>query len=201
MSSTALKNAPKAGLKSSAPTKSDVPPGYVADPTKGPMLRYQASLPRLPVPDLASTADKYLDTVRPHVTEAAFEKTEKAVREFVSSPIAAELQKRLQSRAAQPETLNWISDWWNEAAYMGYRDPVVVFVSYFYVHVDDKLRRTAPTRAAALLKAMLSFREMTERSDDAFIRKRIIAKRLYSQQLEPEKVKSAPLCMDSYKWL
>jgi carnitine O-acetyltransferase len=163
MSATVLKTR-KAGLKSSAPaSSSEVPPGYVADPSKGPMLRYQASLPRLPVPDIATTAEKYLETVRPHVSDAAFAKTESAVKEFVSSPMAAELQKRLQARAADPEMKNWLADWWNEAAYMGYRDPVVVFVSYFYVHLDDKLRRTSPKRAAALLKAMLTFRQMTER--------------------------------------
>lgn len=176
---------PSSGFKSSAPRKNaDPPPGYAIDPNAGPMLRYQASLPRLPVPTLSSTASKYLETVRPHVTSDAFKETESAVKEFLASPLSAELQKRLEARAADPNTKSWLSEWWNEAAYMGYRDPVVVFVSYFYVHLDDKLRRTAPTRAAALVKSMLAFRQLTE-----------------SQQLEPEKVRGAPLCMNSYKWL
>lgn len=148
------------------------------------MLRYQASLPNLPVPTLESTASKYLETVRPHLTAAAFTKTSSAVADFLKSPITAELQKRLQARAADPSVPNWLADWWNEAAYMGYRDPVVVFVSYFFVHVDDHLRRTAPTRAAALIKAMLPFRQM-----------------IVTGQLEPDKVRGAPLCMDSNKWL
>ncbi|KAK7056966.1 Carnitine O-acetyltransferase mitochondrial [Paramarasmius palmivorus] len=160
------------------------PPGYSIDPKAGPMLRYQASLPRLPVPSLASTASKYLDTVRPHVSDAEYKKTESIVNEFIASPQAAELQKRLEARAADPNVKNWLADWWNEVAYMGYRDPVVVFVSYYYVHVDDRLRRDPAKRAASLIKAMLPFRELTE-----------------SQQLEPEKVRGAPLCMDSYKWL
>ncbi|KAF9071215.1 acyltransferase ChoActase/COT/CPT [Rhodocollybia butyracea] len=162
-------------LKSSASSRSSesVPPGYAVDPNAGPMLRFQESLPRLP----------YLESVRPHVDDAAFAKTEAAVNEFVASTQGAELQKRLEARAAEPGTKNWLSDWWNDAAYMGYRDPVVVFVSYFYVHLDDKLRRDA-TRGASLIKAMMSFREITE-----------------SQLLEPEKVRGAPLCMDSYKWL
>lgn len=41
-------------------------------------------------------------------------------------------------------------------------DPVVVFVSYYFVHVEDKLRRTPEKRAAALIKAMLPFRELVE---------------------------------------
>jgi carnitine O-acetyltransferase len=126
------------------------------------MLRYQASLPTLPVPTLSSTASKYLESVRPHLTPSAFLKTEAAVSAFLDSPLVAELQKRLRSRATDPDTKNWLSDWWNDAAYMGYRDPVVVFVSYFYVHLDDKVKRSQSERAAHLLKAILSFRELTE---------------------------------------
>ncbi|KAM5533620.1 hypothetical protein V8D89_012733 [Ganoderma adspersum] len=171
-------------LKTSAPRKSDVPPGYVADPSKGPMLRYEASLPRLPVPTLSSTAAKYLESVQPHLTKEQFAKTQAAVKSFVESDQAKVLQDRLQARAAQPGVASWLADWWNEAAYMGYRDPVVVFVSYFYVHLDDKTRPSQAKRAAQLLKAVLGFRTLVE-----------------SEQLEPEKVRGAPLAMKSYEWL
>lgn len=127
------------------------------------MLRFQASLPRLPVPTLSSTASKYLETVRPHLTPSKFLSTQSTVKEFLESEQVAELQKRLEARAGDPNVKNWLADWWNDAAYMGYRDPVVVYVSYFYVHVQDQRRRTAPKRAASLIKAMLPFREMVER--------------------------------------
>lgn len=133
------------------------------DPKAPAMLRYEASLPRLPVPALESTCAKYLETVQPLVTPEAYSKTKAAVSSFLSSPLAAELQKRLKDRAAAPETLSWLSDWWNEAAYMGYRDPVVVYVSYFFIHMDDRLRRDPAKRAASLIKAMLPFRELVER--------------------------------------
>ncbi|KIY45195.1 acyltransferase ChoActase/COT/CPT [Fistulina hepatica ATCC 64428] len=171
----------RSGFKSSAPSANAT---YVADPSARPMLRYQASLPRLPVPSLSSTATKYLETVRPHLTSEEYAHTESVVNAFVVSPQAAELQRRLENRAADPETKNWLADWWNDVAYMGYRDPVVVFVSYFYVHRDDKFRQTAPKRAAALIKAMLPFRKMTE-----------------TEMLEPEKIRGTPICMASYKWL
>ncbi|RPD62238.1 acyltransferase ChoActase/COT/CPT [Lentinus tigrinus ALCF2SS1-7] len=171
-------------LKTSAPRKSEVPPGYVADPSKGPMLRYEASLPKLPVPTLSSTAAKYLETVEPHVTKEQFAKTQAAVQKFLDSEQSKVLQERLQQRAAQPGVANWLAEWWNEAAYMGYRDPVVVYVSYFYVHVDDKTRPSQAKRAAQLLKAVLPFRALVE-----------------SEQLEPEKVRGAPLAMKSYEWL
>ncbi|KAG8892414.1 Carnitine O-acetyltransferase mitochondrial, partial [Tulasnella sp. 403] len=144
---------------------------------------FQRSLPKLPVPTLASTAAKYLETVEPLVTPQEFTETKKAVEQFVSSEQGNELQKRLLARAADGRP-SWLSDWWNEVAYMGYRDPVVVFVSYFYVHVDDALRGDIVSRAASLVKALLPFRELVE-----------------TQQLAPEKVRGVPIDMSSYKWL
>lgn len=153
---------PKSRSSSSSTSATDVPPGYHADPSKGPMLRYQASLPRLPVPSLSSTLAKYVETVRPHLTATELAKTEAVVRSFATSQHGAELQRRLEARAADPDTKNWLADWWNDAAYMGYRDSVVVNVSYYYVHVDDKSRRDPAKRAASLVKAMLPFRELVE---------------------------------------
>ena len=106
---------------------------------------------------------KYLETVQPHVTPAQFARTQAAVRKFVESEQGRVLQERLQARAAREGVANWLAEWWNETAYMGYRDPVVVFVSYFYVHVDDKTRPSQAKRAAQLLKAVLPFRALVER--------------------------------------
>ena len=154
------------GLKSSAPRKTaaeEVPAGYAADPSASKMLRFEASLPRLPVPPLPATAAKYLETVQPHLTEVQFAKTRAAVDAFVASDQAKVLQERLQARAAAPGVASWLAEWWNDVAYMGYRDPVAVFVSYFYVHCDDKTRPSQAKRAAQLLKAILPFRAMVER--------------------------------------
>lgn len=147
------------------------------------MLRFQESLPRLPVPPLSSTLHKYLETIQPHLTSTEFTQSQAAVKAFADSPIATELQKRLESRAADPEMKSWLADWWNDVAYMGYRDPVVVFVSYFYVHLEQGKMGPAK-RAAQLIKAMLPFRELVE-----------------TGKLEPERVRSTPLCMDSYQWM
>ncbi|KAL4244688.1 carnitine/choline acetyltransferase family protein [Abortiporus biennis] len=171
-------------LKTSAPRKSDVPPGYVADPTAGAMLRFEKSLPRLPVPTLESTTSKWLETVQPHLKPAEFSTTQKAVSTFLQSEQSKILQERLKARAADPNVKNWLSDWWNDVAYMGYRDPVVVYVSYFFVHKDDVKKPSQARKAAELVKGLLPFRSLVE-----------------SQQLEPEKVRGAPLSMDSYKWL
>jgi carnitine O-acetyltransferase len=169
------------------------------------MLRYQASLPHLPVPPLSSTLSKYLETIRPHLTSAEYARSEAVVREFGASPRGAELQKRLEARAAEPGTVNWLADWWNDVAYMTYRDPVVVNVSYFFLHMADPAIQNAPKRAATLIKAMLPFRTLVERCVAACFfcvsPNNALCVIVFSAQLEPEKVRGAPLCMDSYKWL
>lgn len=169
------------------------------------MLRFEKSLPKLPVPTLESTASKYLESVKPHLTPAEFATTQTVVKEFLSSPIGKTLQERLLARAAEPGRQSWISEWWNDAAYMGYRDPVVVFVSYFFLHLDDKKKPGQAQRAASLLKALLPFRALVER----YVRNNSKIQSIeqlnvfshYSKRLEPEKVRGMPLAMDSFQWL
>lgn len=141
--------------------------GNKVDPKQGAMLRFQDSLPHLPVPPLASTLAKYLATIRPHLSPAEYARSESTLRTFGASAQGAELQRRLEARAAGAEpdgtgSANWLADWWDEAAYMAYREPVVVNVSYYYLHAADAAIRDAPKRAATLLRAMLHFRTLVE---------------------------------------
>ncbi|KAK9249055.1 acyltransferase ChoActase/COT/CPT [Lipomyces tetrasporus] len=158
---------------------------YVEDPKGGRMLRFQESLPRLPVPTLHETAERYLKSVRPLVSQDQFNSTVKVVQKFISNqgdgPV---LQKKLLARSADPNVKNWVYDWWNDAAYLTYRDPVVPYVSYFYGHKDDKMRTTPAARGAAIVTAALEFKNLID-----------------TKELEPEHLKNKPMCMDSYKWM
>ncbi|CAJ0634490.1 14502_t:CDS:10 [Entrophospora sp. SA101] len=158
---------------------------YPVDNSVGPMLRYEKSLPRLPVPKLSDTLDKYLKSVRPLVNDEEFAKTQAAIEEFKKpGGIGEELQKRLLTKANDPNVINWLEDWWNEIAYFGYRDPVVVYVSYFFSYKDDKLRKNPATRASWIAKSALEFKRL-----------------VVTQQLEPDYAKTTPLSMDSFKWM
>nr|POE94694.1 carnitine o-acetyltransferase, mitochondrial [Quercus suber] len=160
-------------------------PGYKEDHAKGAMLRYEDSLPRLPVPTLEETATRYLKSLHPILSPTEFELSTKAVEEFVApGSLGQKLQERLLARSKQPEIKNWLSEWWNEAAYLGYRDPVVPYVSYFYSHRDDRKRRDPAKRAAAITTAALEFQKQV---DDA--------------TLEPEYMRKLPIAMSSYYWM
>ncbi|KAG5463454.1 MAG: hypothetical protein BJ554DRAFT_7345, partial [Olpidium bornovanus] len=156
-----------------------------APDTVGPMLRFENELPRLPVPTLQETCDKYLKSLRPLCTEAEMEKSEQAVQEFLKpGGVGEELQRRLLARAQDPKITNWLQEWWDELAYFGYRDPVVVYVSYFFAFNDDRARSSPAARAAAITTAAMKFREL-----------------VVNYELQPEYAKSEPLSMDSYKWM
>ena len=149
------------------------------------MLRFEDSLPRLPVPTLEETAQRYLKSVHPLLSKSEYEKTQKAVEAFIApGSIGHTLQKRLNERRDDPKMKNWLSDWWNNAAYLEYRDPIVPYVSYFYSHRDDRKRRDPAKRAAAISSAVLEFKRQVDECS-----------------LEPEYMKKLPMAMSSYEWM
>lgn len=160
-------------------------PGYAEDKSKGATLRFQDSLPRLPVPTLEETAKRYLKTLHPLLPADEFAASTKAVEDFIKpGGVGSKLQEKLIARREDPNTKNWIYEWWNDAAYLSYRDPVVPYVSYFYSHRDDRRRRDPAKRAAAITTSVLEFKKLVD-----------------AGSLEPEYMKKLPICMDSYKWM
>jgi carnitine O-acetyltransferase len=160
-------------------------PGYKEDHSKGAMLRFEENLPQLPVPTLEETSKRYLKSVRALLSDTEYQRTKKAVEDFISpNGLGPELQKRLEARAGQPEIKNWLSEWWNQAAYLAYRDPIVPYVSYFYSHRDDRKRRDPVKRAAAISFAVLDF-----------------AKQVNEGSLEPEYMKKLPIAMSSFEYM
>lgn len=149
------------------------------------MLRFEDSLPKLPLPTLEETSKRYLKSVHPLLTKPEYEATQKAVDAFIQpGSIGHELQKRLVARRDDPKHRNWIYEWWNEVAYLTYRDPVVPYVSYFYSHRDDRRRRNPAKRAAALTRAVLEFKKQVD-----------------AGSLEPEYMRKLPISMESYQWM
>jgi carnitine O-acetyltransferase len=138
--------------------------------------QHQDSLPSLPVPELESTAAKYFRSILPLVSPQdpasptasdgtptpAYKHTKACVEDFLRSPLVKELQNRLKKRAHEEGRESWLSEWWNELAYMAYRDPLIPFSSYYIAHKIDPHRRTGPRRAAGLVRALMQFRQLTE---------------------------------------
>ncbi|TPX37571.1 hypothetical protein SmJEL517_g00675 [Synchytrium microbalum] len=189
-------------------TVKDEIPFSPADAEK-PLFKHQSKIPFLPVPELSSTLKKYLRSVRAIANDEEYANTVKAVETFRQpGGMGDKLQARLQERAATHLTdwseaiivadkdingigkpakskTSWLYDWWRVHGYMAYRDPVIIYVSPFFVLSDvPRLVNKPARRAAETIQATLRFRKL-----------------INTGMLETEMVKTSPLSMDPYMWM
>ncbi|KKK23282.1 hypothetical protein P175DRAFT_0432966 [Aspergillus ochraceoroseus IBT 24754] len=142
----------------------------------------QDSLPKLPIPDLENTCQKYLDALSPLQTMREQEETRASVRDFLKTdgPI---LQERLQKYASSKTS--YIEQFWYDS-YLNYDSPVVLNLNPFFLLEDDPTpaRNNQVTRAASLAVSALSFVRAVRR-----------------EELPPDTVRGTPLCMYQYSRL
>ncbi|KAG8232274.1 hypothetical protein J437_LFUL011761 [Ladona fulva] len=89
-------------------------------------FEFDDSLPVLPVPDLKSTLEKYLESLVPHVNETELASARNVVIKF-GSGVGKELHEKLLLRAKNQK--NWVEEWWEKYAYLSLREPLVPFYS------------------------------------------------------------------------
>ncbi|PNJ41533.1 CPT1C isoform 6, partial [Pongo abelii] len=117
------------------------PHGAMSSPTKTwlalvrifsgrhPMLfSYQRSLPRQPVPSVQDTVRKYLESVRPVLSDEDFDWTAVLAQEFLRLQ-ASLLQWYLRLKSWWAS--NYVSDWWEEFVYLRSRNPLMVNSNYY----------------------------------------------------------------------
>ncbi|KAI0042280.1 carnitine acetyl transferase [Auriscalpium vulgare] len=144
----------------------------------------QTSLPRLPVPALPKTLEKLKASLVPLARDATELAAAHIKVDAFGNGIGPELHKRLETHAEGKE--HWLEEWWDDGGYLGYRDSVVVNVSYYYGFEDAPANfpKTTAHRAASLTRAALFFRE-----------------ELQSGRYPVEGTKDAPFCMDTFRWM
>lgn len=88
----------------------------------------QKTLPRLPVPALPDTLKRLKESLKPIAwSEDEYAAVEKKIAEFAAEK-GPELQERLLKHAEGKD--HWLEAWWDDAAYLSYRDSVRVFMLY-----------------------------------------------------------------------
>ncbi|KAG6360628.1 hypothetical protein INS49_011692 [Diaporthe citri] len=115
----------------------------------------QDKLPKLPIPELAGTCDKYLAALKPLQSPREHSDTKQAVHEFLSNE-GPELQEKLK-RYAEGRT-SYIEQFWYDS-YLNYDNPVVLNLNPFFLLEDDPTpaRNNQVTRAASLVVSALEF--------------------------------------------
>lgn len=158
---------------------------FTSSSLKGDLFKYQSQLPKLPVPSLPETTAKYLRSVEPFLSKDQFSETSKRVEEFARpGGVGETLQNRLVEFAKDKD--NWLSEWWDDYAYMSYRDPVVPYVSYFFSHknLNNEIGKDQLLKATLIAQYTIEFMQTVQ-----------------NETLEPEIIKGNPFCMNAFKYM
>lgn len=142
----------------------------------------QDSLPKLPIPDLEHTCEKYLAALKPLQGTREHRETKHAVQEFLKHD-GPGLQEKLQKYAVGKTS--YIEQFWYDS-YLNFDNPVVLNLNPFFLLEDDPTpaRNNQVTRAASLVVSALEF---------------VRAVRL--EELPPDTLRGKPLDMYQYSRL
>lgn len=125
--------------------------------SKIPTMHFQASLPRLPIPKLHLTCERYLAAQKPLLIDEAYRKTESNVIQF-SNTTGKTLQEMLTAHDKKNKHTSYISQPWFD---MYLRDRISLPINYnpMLIFLNDKNAEYNKqlTRAANLLISSLRF--------------------------------------------
>ncbi|XP_053720643.1 carnitine O-palmitoyltransferase 1, liver isoform-like isoform X1 [Synchiropus splendidus] len=131
---------------------------------KKPLLySYQGLVPNLPVPAIKDTVKRYLESVRPLINDAEFERVTNLAAEFESS-LGNRLQFYLKLKSLWAS--NYVSDWWEEYVYLRGRGPIMVNSNYYgmdFLYVTPTPIQAA--RAGNTIHAMFLYRRKLNREE------------------------------------
>nr|BAO00804.1 choline acetyltransferase [Ambigolimax valentianus] len=144
------------------------------------------TLPKLPIPDLECSIDKYLGLIKPVVGHQQFAKTKLIADEFCkASGQGPQLQDYLLKR--QQDTDNWANDWWLHDMYLNIKLPLLINsnpVTVFPYQASTS-RRQQVRFTAKLVCGMLDF-------------KRYLDTETLPVERCKSKEKGQPLCMEQH---
>ena len=126
---------------------------------------FQHALPRLPVPNLNATCEKYLRTVKPILSEEEYASLVKDKDDFVSTS-GVKLQALLIARSWV--TNNYLSHWWLRFVYLRSRGPLYINSNYFAVgtlHPEGLFSNNQVGRAANLIHCTCKIKQKIDREE------------------------------------
>ncbi|KAJ8975817.1 hypothetical protein NQ317_013748 [Molorchus minor] len=105
--------------------------------SKIPTMHFQQSLPRLPIPKLELTCERYLAAQRPLLINEAYNKTEYNVNQFKNN-VGRQLQNMLKNYDRQNKYTSYISEFWFDS-YLRDRKPIPInYNPMLVLHKDER---------------------------------------------------------------
>ncbi|XP_049929894.1 carnitine O-palmitoyltransferase 1, liver isoform isoform X1 [Epinephelus moara] len=128
-----------------------------------PMLySFQNSLPRLPLPTVKDTCQRYLESVRPLMDDEQYERMTGLTKDFEKN-LGPRLQWYLKLKSWWAS--NYVSDWWEEYIYLRGRGPIMVNSNYYamdFLYVFPTSIQAA--RAGNAIHAIMLYRRKLDRA-------------------------------------
>lgn len=131
--------------------------------SKVPTMHFQKSLPRLPIPDLSKSGERYLKALRPLLNDDQYAKAQQTTNNFITKE-GKVLQELLISKDKKNKHTSYISEYWFDL-YLRDRsplpinyNPMIVFQNDVRPEYNNQLIRSTNIMISAV-RFMLSLRE------------------------------------------
>jgi hypothetical protein len=138
----------------------------------------QDALPSLPVPDLNQTCSKFLQSIRPLLSDEEYKISTQKVEEFRKKE-GKELHNKLWAYSFTVR--NWVEETWEWGAYLSQRSPLPVYSNWYGIDGNGPDPANRFVRLAALTIGAIKFK-----------------KELDSGQYETLRMSLVPICMFQY---
>jgi len=149
----------------SFPAEAQAPLAHSTHPQSKPGITFadEDSLPKLPIPELEGSCEKYVAALKPLQSPKEHRDTVQSVSDFLKAdgPV---LQQKLKKYASGKN--NYIEQFWYDS-YLNFDNPVVLNLNPFFLLEDDPTpaRNNQVTRAASLVISALSFVRAVRREE------------------------------------
>lgn len=153
----------KYGKKTSNGTASEIISQEEAAPAVNGSSNGIKKIPKQPLPKLDDALQHYLAAARPFCSDEEFKRTSRIVEEFAAHDgTGQKLHQRLEQKAEDPNTRNWLSDTYLSKRFLQQRSSLVACQSYFGTHPTGRKPHTQAERAAVVSIAALKFKHDLE---------------------------------------
>ncbi|KAL5260125.1 hypothetical protein ACHWQZ_G010297 [Mnemiopsis leidyi] len=144
------------------------------------LMSLQNCMPKLPVPSVSETMNRYLLTVRPFVNDEEYARLRNLAEEFQTG-LGKRLQRYLWVKSWWSS--NYVSDWWEQYVYLRGRSPLMINSNYYCLDaIQFTPTHVRSARLANFITALMKFKNDIDR-----------------QTLAPRfAMGTAPLCCEQY---
>ena len=120
-------------------------------------------LPRLPVPPLEITIERYLKSVKPLLSRIEYEKYSLIANDFLNGQ-GQTLQKRLIDYDKTQDN-SWLENWWLSLAYLSWRESLLVNSNWYIIvqkHTKYGENNHAIKRVSGFITSFLDFLDLID---------------------------------------